>query len=41
MQLENAREATIRKNQIVDDGATFNENLIVDDEIVNQDAELA
>ena len=40
-QLNDAREATIRKNQIVDDGATFNENLIVDDEIVNQDAELA
>ena len=39
-QLENIREATIRKNQIVDDGATFKENLTVDDEIVNQDAEI-
>ena len=40
-QLNDAREATIRKNQIVDDRATFKESLIVDDEIVNQDAELA
>lgn len=37
-QLENAREATIRKNQIV---RTVKKSLIVDDEIVNQDAELA
>lgn len=40
-QLENAREATIRKNQIVDDGATFKESLTVEDDVVNQDAELA
>lgn len=41
MQLENSREATLRKKQIVDDGATFNENLTFEDDIVNQDAELA
>ena len=41
MQLNDARGATIRKNQIVDDRATIKESLIVDDEIVNQDAELA
>lgn len=40
-QLENAREATIRKNQTVDDGATFKESLTVEDDVVNQDAELA
>jgi hypothetical protein len=40
-QLNDAREATIRKNHIVDDGATFNENLTFEDDIVNQDAELA
>lgn len=37
-QLKDAREATIRKNQIVE---TIKENLTVEDEIVNQDAELA
>ena len=34
-QLENAREATIRKNQIV---RTVKENLTVEDDVVNQDA---
>ena len=38
MQLENAREATIRKNQKV---RTIKESLTVDDDVVNQDAELA
>ena len=36
-QLNDAREATIRKNQNV---GTITENLTVEDEIVNQDAEL-
>ena len=36
-QLNDAREATIRKNQNV---GTIKENLTVEDEIVNQDAEL-
>jgi len=40
-QLENSREAILRKNQIVDDEATFKESLTVDDDVVNQDAELA
>lgn len=41
-QLENAREATIRKNQIVEGigDTTIKENLTVDEDIVNQDAEL-
>lgn len=38
--VDNAREATIRKNQMVDDRATFKESLTVDDDIVNQDAEI-
>ena len=37
-QLSDAREATIRKNQIVE---TIKENLTVEDEVVNKDAELA
>lgn len=37
-QLGDTREATIRKNQKV---RTIKENLTVEDEVVNQDAELA
>ena len=37
-QLSDAREATIQKNQKV---RTIKENLTVEDEVVNQDAELA
>lgn len=42
MQLNDAREATIRKNQIVEGtgDTTIKENLTVEDDIVNQDAEL-
>mgnify|MGYP007037178700 CR=1 FL=1 len=37
-QLDNAKNATIRKNQKVQ---TIKENLTVEDDVVNQDAELA